>query len=267
MRQALLKVFVLVMLAAPLLFSVQPASAAGKKVLFDQGHGQTAGNADWTITGGYSDFANALRNNGYIVESTTSRITSSLLANYDVIVIPEPNINFTSEEKFAIDEFVYDGGGVYFIADHYNSDRNNDGWDSVEIFNGYQNGQYDYYGDWVGYTYGFTFEPNWYSQDPITNIKSTPFTSGINSVGMWGGTTIKLTGDNPNAYGTIYSSKDTDPYHVHGSFGYGRFAAIGDSSPFDDGTGAPGDSLHPNWYDYDHRTLGPQAVEWLAGDR
>lgn len=32
----------------------------GKKVLFDNTHGQTAGAADWVIDGGFSDFANGI---------------------------------------------------------------------------------------------------------------------------------------------------------------------------------------------------------------
>ena len=32
----------------------------GKKVLFDNTHGQTAGTADWVIDGGFSDFGNGI---------------------------------------------------------------------------------------------------------------------------------------------------------------------------------------------------------------
>lgn len=112
-------------------------------ILFDAGHGETAGNADWVITGGYSQWASDLRADGYTVSSTTSTITSTLLSGYDVFVLPEPNINLTSSEKTAITNFIANGGGVYFIADHANSDRNNDGWDSVTIFNGYKWGAYN----------------------------------------------------------------------------------------------------------------------------
>ena len=40
----------------------------GKKVLFDNTHGQTAGTADWVIDGGFSDFGNGIAQNGYHVK-------------------------------------------------------------------------------------------------------------------------------------------------------------------------------------------------------
>ena len=43
---------------------------AGKKVLFDNTHEQTAGAADWVIDGAFSDFANALANNGLLCKGT-----------------------------------------------------------------------------------------------------------------------------------------------------------------------------------------------------
>ena len=47
---------------------VPSSNANGKTVLFDVSHGGTEGNADWVIDGGFSDFADALVNNGYRVE-------------------------------------------------------------------------------------------------------------------------------------------------------------------------------------------------------
>lgn len=39
---------------------IKPVNDNGKKVLFDNTHGQTAGAADWVIDGGFSDFGNAI---------------------------------------------------------------------------------------------------------------------------------------------------------------------------------------------------------------
>ena len=47
---------------------IEPTSSNGYRVLFDNTHGQTAGAADWVIDGAFSDFANALANEGYYVE-------------------------------------------------------------------------------------------------------------------------------------------------------------------------------------------------------
>ncbi len=46
------------------------------------------------------------------------------LANYDVLVLCEPNILFTDAEAQAIREFVWNGGGLFLVADHETSDRN-----------------------------------------------------------------------------------------------------------------------------------------------
>ncbi len=57
------------------------------------------------------------------------------LTKYDVLVIPEPNTAFTAAERTAIMTFVKNGGGLFLIVDHDQSDRNNDGVDSVDIAN------------------------------------------------------------------------------------------------------------------------------------
>ena len=38
----------------------------GKKILFDNTHGQTAGTADWVIDGGFSDFGKGLAGSGFM---------------------------------------------------------------------------------------------------------------------------------------------------------------------------------------------------------
>ena len=242
-------------------------TTTGKKILWDQGHGQTAGNADWIITGANSSFADALKAKGYTVSSTTSAFTSSVLSGYSVLVIPEPNINYTSTEKAAINSFIQNGGGVYFIADHIVSDRNNDGWDSVQIFDGSQTTAYPSTGSWVGATFGFYFNRNNLVQEPITGIQSTPLTTGVTSVGYWNGSSIHITGSNSSVAADIFMSGQSDPIHVHGTYGTGRFAALGDSSLYDDGTGTAGDSLYDGWTDYSDSTLAVNTVMWLAKDK
>jgi hypothetical protein len=230
------------------------------KILFDQGHGQTAGNADWTIQGGYSDFAKALNQAGYVVESTHQKLTSSLLQGYQVLILPEPNINYTTDEKRAINDFVKQGGGVYLIADHTNSDRNHDGWDSVDIFNGYSSKK----DEWVGRIFGFSFHRKNITQSTIKEIHASPLTKQVKEVGCWACTTIRVTKKNPSIIKDI--TIQSEPYHIHGTYGSGRFAALGDSSPYDDGTGDFKKKLHPNWGKMDHAKLAVQTVKWLANN-
>lgn len=220
----------------------------GNRVLFDEGHAQTAGNADWVIDGGYSEFADALREKGYSVESTNDPLDYTMLARYDVIVIPEPNIRFGYDEISALKRYVENGGSVFFIGNHSGADRNNDGWDPVEIFN-------EFVGD-----FGFRFDGNTISEDPIEDIKETPITYGVRQVGMWAGSTITITGS--KVYVAIRAAGK--PYVVYGYYGSGKFVAIGDSSPFDDGDGDPGDNLYDNWYDYDDSVLAVNIVDWLS---
>lgn len=57
------------------------------------------------------------------------------LNNYDLFIVAEPNIRYTSSEKTAILNFVNNGGGLFMISDHTRSVRNNDGYDSPAIWN------------------------------------------------------------------------------------------------------------------------------------
>ena len=124
--------------------SIQPTTANGCSVLFDNTHGETAGAADWVIDGGFSDFANALANTGYRVTELRKNtpITYSDLSSYSVFVIPEANIPFKTTEQAALVQYVQNGGSIFFIADHYNADRNKNRWDAAEVFNGYRRGAY-----------------------------------------------------------------------------------------------------------------------------
>ncbi|WP_430352212.1 hypothetical protein [Viridibacillus arvi] len=112
--------------------------------MFDNSHGQTAGQADWVINGAFSDFANALVAEDYYVKEHRSAnpLTLQDLQGYDVFVIPEAQIPFKKSEQEAIATFAEQGGGVFFIADHYNADRNLNHWDSNEVMNGWRRGAY-----------------------------------------------------------------------------------------------------------------------------
>jgi hypothetical protein len=69
--------------------------------------------------------------NGQITYGNSSNVQD--LSKYKVFVVCEPNIVFTSSEKTAILNFVHNGGGLFMVSDHNNSDRNNDGRDSPHI--------------------------------------------------------------------------------------------------------------------------------------
>ena len=76
---------------------------------------------------------------------------------------------------------------------------------------------------------------------------------------------------NPSARGLIYRSGvraggAKGAFFLISVFGDGRVAAWGDSSPVDDGSGAPGEQLFDGWNDAggSNAILALNATEWLA---
>ncbi|MBN1232690.1 MAG: T9SS type A sorting domain-containing protein [Candidatus Coatesbacteria bacterium] len=247
-----------------------PDLLLSKVVLFDLTKDELAGNADWTIgespdyRGAYSDFGEALRNIGYetrTLKGTT--ITESSLNGISVFVIPEPQIRFTENEISAVTKFVNKGGGVFLIGNHKGSDRNNDGYDSPEIFNywtpEYFNIEFDNGSNSSSKSTNFTMEPISYIIDP-----RTPITEGVNSIGEWSACTLTPY-SSAKAHIWIDSSHNKEAV-LTSTYGSGRIAAIGDSSPFDDGTGNSGNELYDGWSKYDDARLAVNIVRWLAGD-
>ncbi|MGG1554193.1 DNA-binding protein [Paenibacillus ferrarius] len=208
--------------------SITPASPNGKKVLFDNTHGQTAGAADWVIDGGFSDFANALANAGYAVKELrkSSPITLSDLSAYDVFVIGEANIPYKTSEQSAMLQYVQGGGSIFFIADHYNADRNKNRWDASEVFNGYRRGAWSNpaqgmsteeaasaamsgvaSSDWLSTNFGVRFRYNALgditANNIVTGAQAFNITNGVSTVAMHAGSTLAIT--NPSkAKGIVY---------------------------------------------------------------
>ncbi|MFF0013922.1 hydrolase, partial [Streptomyces sp. NPDC005374] len=151
---AVLAGFTLVATGVAVQAAATPAAAATThRVLFDNAHAETAGNADWIIstsqpdptgqkaspsaetdwTGALSSWGVALQKTGsYSLKTSTSALTyggtsATDLSNFDTLVLPEPNTLFTAAEKTAIMTFVKNGGGLFMISDHTGADRNSDG--------------------------------------------------------------------------------------------------------------------------------------------
>ena len=279
-------------------------SSTGKRFLFDAKHAQTAGNADWVLdadnatpqqiptplqstitttttetywTGALSSWGIALAKLGHTVETLPSSgsltygntANAQDLMNYDVFVCDEPNILFTTAEKTALMQFVQNGGGLFIIADHTNSDRNNDGYDSPAIWNNFfsSNGV-------VTNPFGITFNllTLTATTSNITTVSNT-ITNGsqgaVTSMSLNGGTSMTLsTTANASAKGLIWKSGATqntsNVFVASSTYGTGRVVAIGDSSPMDDGTGNPSDVLYNGWTAYSHSKLMLNASLWLA---
>ena len=79
-------------------------------------------------------------------------ITYTAISHADVLVLAESNRPFTLAEQQALEDFVAAGKGIFFVADHYNADRNLNTWDSTEVFNGYNRSTLSQFN--VGGSYG-----------------------------------------------------------------------------------------------------------------
>ncbi len=224
---------------------------------------------------------------GYLVESLpaiTGRITynepsnAQDLSNYSAFVVCEPNIKFTDAEKTALLNYVRNGGGLFIISDHDVSDRNNDGFDSPNIWNDF------FQTNSTGNTnpFGIIFDLANFSETSTnisTNIKADTLLRTAAGAG-WGnvtkvkwssGTSITI---NPSANTSVIpiiyqntGSGNTKVMVATARYGAGKVVAVGDSSPFDDGTGDPGDNLFTG-YNGDvtpnHRNLIMNATIWLV---
>lgn len=277
--------------------------ATPKIFLFDASKGETAGNADWildwdhspqrfptpsqsTITastpetywnGALSSWGIALVKLGHTVESLPAKTTITYggnnpqdLIHYDVFIVDEPNIQFTDAEKTAILNFVKNGGGLFMISDHTGSDRNNDGYDSVQIWNDLmatnsvqQN------------PFGFKFNLNTFSETSSNVLTSNdnPILNGsqgkVTQLKYSAGASITLTSHVKKAQGLVWRNNSDKNYSnimcASSTFGKGRIVVIGDSSPADDGTGNPKDKLYYGWTDLkSHAALHLNASLWLA---
>lgn len=240
---------------------ITPGNPNGKMVLFDNSHGQTAGQSDWVIDGAFSDFADALVEEGYAVHEFrgTEPLSDEDLDGYDVFVIPEAQIPFKQSEQEAIASFADDGGGVFFIADHYNADRNFNRLDSNEIMNGWRRGAYDditkdmsdaekealegvVSSDWLAEEFGVRFRynsiDNTVADDIVSPDDSFGITENIDQLSIHAGSTLAIM--NPDiAKGIAFlpdgltpeankwgNAVDQGVYHG-GGIAEGPYAAIG----------------------------------------
>jgi len=239
--------------------------------------GITSTTAQTFWKGALSYWAIDLVRQGYLVETlpfngliTYGVSTNSQdLTNYKVFIVCEPNIRFSTSERTAIRTFVQNGGGLFMIANHNGSDRNNDGWDPESIWNDLMSGN----------PYGITFDATSFSQSS-TNIRNAPNDPILNGpmgsvTGMVynSGTSMTLNpAANSNVLGLVFrtgasNTGNTQVLMAASRQGLGKVCAIGDSSPPDDGSGDTNDALYSS-YSTDlggsHRKLLVNATRWLA---
>jgi hypothetical protein len=296
-----------------ILVATTAAIAQQKSVLFDAKHAQTAGNADWTLdedscgtaqryptpdqagitsstaetywSGAFSAMGVDLVKKGFHVESlpTTGRISyndstnAQDLKNYNVFVIPEPNIALTSAEITAIRSFVQNGGGLFMIADHAGADRNSDGIDAAGVFNQLMGSPS---------IFGITYNDNssdstygWFDNHPddnYTNDTTSPIIwtgafgvpSAGRGLGLFGSSSMTVSGSaKAHIWKTGLAKTSTiGVTFATSTYGTGRVAAVGDSSTGEDATNSCSHTTYLGYNDpsYDNGLIYANAVSWLA---
>jgi hypothetical protein len=201
---------------------------------------------------------------------TGKSISSNDLNGAGVLVIPEPQNPFSDTERSAISSFIAGGGGLLMIADHRDSDRDNDGWDSPEVFNGWDqkspaNVPLEYQKSLdAAKTFGLSFSLQSSFQDPVYTIVAltkNPILEGVSKAGIYVGTSVDV------ASGTALMGVGGKTYFAINTVQNGRVAAYGDSSTFSDGSFSDGTrSKYNNWANLDNAKLAINMVRWLVKD-
>jgi len=85
------------------------------KVLFDESHGQ------YYDSEKLGTFINDLKNEfGVTVDiHSAGEVNSTLLSDYDILIIPNPETSYTTDEVEAIKSFIGDGGSLLIMGDWY----------------------------------------------------------------------------------------------------------------------------------------------------
>lgn len=249
--------------------------------------GITASTAETFWKGGLSAWGVDCAKKGYTVESLpyNGQITYGNssnpqdLSNYKVYIVCEPNILFTAAEKTAIMQFVQNGGGLFMVSDHNNSDRNGDVYDSPQIWNDLmtnntvQNNPFGMAFDFMD----FSGTSNNMAALPATDSILHGTMGNVTQVKWANGTSITINpAINPTVKAVVYKSGTTSGNNnvlfAYARYGNGKVCAIGDSSPCDDGTGNTGNSSYTiTLYDGyftdasgNHQKLLMNATIWLA---
>lgn len=289
---------------------------AKRRVLFDDAHRERAGNGDWVVdmpgrhpwpstpktelewAGQLSSLGKDLVDNGYTVETLTSATgymtfkdaaNAADLSNYDVVVVPEPSAPLDAEESAALLAYINAGGGVLMVTDHFDSDRDGNGWDSVQVWNDFLTKAGG--GSLDKNPLGFSVTEISYNESGVIEAKNGSATSvigdaahpviagangAVTKIGMHkGGLFTLYPGQNATLSVLIHALplgtvgyEAGSPYVVAASVGAGRVVAIGDSAIMNDGTNSHGASI-PGFDSYHEPTeqnaaLLRNAIDWLS---
>lgn len=157
------------------------------------------------------------------------------------------------------------------ISDHNNSDRNNDGHDSPNIWNDLMTNN-----TVAVNPFGFSIDLTDISEtssNVLAGGGTNPILHGsqgnVTQLQFNDGATLTLNPSvNSSVQGLIWrtgsAQGNTQVMSASSTFGTGRVFVVTDSSPMDDGTGASGNNLFVGWSLFSHTQLFMNASLWLA---
>ena len=239
----------------------------------------TSSSPETTWAGALSAWGISLVKAGYKPEtlSYNQRITygdssnAQDLSHYKMYVVCEPQILFTASEKKAILNYVADGGSLFMIADHTSSDRNNDGKDSLQVWNDMMTNN-----GIKANPFGISFNSDNvtpaspFADSSASNLRTHGAFGTVTNFSYSSGCTMTISSAaNSAVTADVWSSSAKSASSVMfatSSYGFGRIAAAGDSSPFDDGTGDPNDTLFNGWDTTNDKQLIMNASSWLLNN-
>ena len=296
----------LTLIALAALLCAPSLHAAPRRALFDNAHGEQAGNADWVIddqqpaprpteagidrrtdgqywTGGISTWGVELVKQGFSVRTNDRVITFGDLSNpldlsnFDVFIVPEPNRPFTSAEARAVLAYVSAGGGLVAVGDHDRSDRDRDGQDSPRIWNALDPGRVlgVHWGS-AGDTDANITQLSRNVADPAGGRCIRGPAGTVRALEFHNGTTFALDSKaNPSVRGEVWMNavrrgSRSRVMAASSTYGKGRAAFIGDSSVVDDGSAAADNrSIYPGWSEAggSNGILAMNATLWAARPR
>ena len=211
---------------APDIGCVTYSPVAAAEILWDDTHDTDEDDLYTT----YSTLYSSLIAKGYTVvqlNETQGPISSTILADYDILVIPDPEAALSASEITAIQNFVSAGGRLWVIGERpatFNRESVNTLLAPYEI----AFGTADFNGN-------------------VTNFATHPITSGVS----W---FTYIYGSNVNVWDIAQQIAWYDAYGVLAVWDdFSRVVAIGDSNLFDD-----------EYVQGDNQQLGLNIVNWLA---
>jgi hypothetical protein len=236
-----------------------------RHVVFDRSHDN-----QFSVTSGYSLFANDLADNGFAV-SGMNTFDEAYLQAADVLVIPAADFHgvaeYTTSELDIIEEFVSSGGGLFIISDFGSygnvTDPVNERFGFFRHRPGilYDSDEYNPAGSGYSVIYAGT-----------TNFINHSVTMNVNILETWAGTGLEsmpanavplivTDTDNTTTYDSFIPANGVT-FAAAATYGLGRVVFIGESDLFCD-TDLDSDGTEA-YFDSDSEQFARNCIGWLS---